>query len=343
MIPPTTHSFRGGLIMRRRPRNCRLHLEPLEDRCVPSTFATFDLNTPQSGPFPSDRFTVADASQLTNRRVNLPLPDAATRPSDYADVTVINTLDGFNLQPRLSIPFSGQIDVTTVNSSTVFLIKLGDTTSPENTGGEIVGINQTVWDVATQPLPVESDALLDQHTRYALLVTRGVRDTDGLPVEPSEAFEHFRHDLNFGQSSDPDLTAYRTDLLDALSASELAGVRPKDVVTASVFTTLSATAGLEKIRDQIHGATPEPADFLLGAGGERTVFDLDNITGMNWQQQTGVNPAVFNPVSLDLSLIRDFFPGAVGSLAFGRYLSPDYEDHPGEYIPPVATRTGTPA
>ena len=103
--------------MRTRTRTCRLHLEILEDRCVLSTFAAFDLDTPDRGPFPSDRFTVADASQLTNRRINLPLPDAASRPSDYADVSVINTLDGFNLQPRLSIPFSGPIDVTTVNST----------------------------------------------------------------------------------------------------------------------------------------------------------------------------------------------------------------------------------
>src|SRR5919204_6345940 len=100
--------------MRTRTRTCRLYLENLEDRCLPSTFAAFDLNTPQSGPFPSDRFTVADSSQLTGRRVNLPLPDSTARPSDYEDANVINTLDGFNLQPRLSVPFSGPIDVTTV-------------------------------------------------------------------------------------------------------------------------------------------------------------------------------------------------------------------------------------
>ena len=52
---------------------------------------------------------------------------------------------------------------------------------------------------------------------------------------------------------------------------------------------------------------------------------------------------MFTPVDLNLSLIRDTFPGAVGSLAFGKYLSPDYQVHPGEYIPPVGTRTGTPA
>src|SRR5262245_23922795 len=167
-------------VMKTRTKRWRPYLEIVEDRCVPSTFAAFGLDAPGAGPFPSDRFTVADANQLTNRRVNLPLPDAATRPSDYADVSVINTLDGFNLQPRLSIPFSGPIDVTTVNSSTIFLIRLGDTISPEDTGGEIVGINQIVWDVATNTLHVESDDLLDQHTRYALIVTRGLRDGDGL-------------------------------------------------------------------------------------------------------------------------------------------------------------------
>src|SRR3954471_15147805 len=118
--------MRGSLVMKTRTRTCRLHLEILEDRCVPSTFAAFDLDRPDRGPFPSDRFTVADASQLTNRRINLLLPDASTRPSDYADVSVINTLDGFNLQPRLSISFDGPIDVKSVNSQDVFVISLGD-------------------------------------------------------------------------------------------------------------------------------------------------------------------------------------------------------------------------
>src|SRR5437762_4686429 len=223
--------------MRMRNRTSRLNVEILEDRCTPSTFAAFDLANPDTGPFPSDRFTVADSNQLTNRRVNLPLPDAATRPSDYADVSVINTLDGFNLQPRLSVPFSGPIDVTTVNSTTVFLVKLGDTTSPEDRGGQIVGINQTVWDVATNMLHVESDELLDQHTRYALIVTRGVHDAAGQPVEASDEFSRFRHDLNFGQSQDAALKDYRKEMLDALQATRRTGVAEKDIATASVFTT----------------------------------------------------------------------------------------------------------
>src|SRR5262245_39560025 len=195
MIPQTTSFLRGVFAMRTRNKTCRLNVEVLEDRCVPSTFAAFDLANPDSGPFPSDRFTVADASQLTGRRIDLPLPDRATRPSDYNDISVINTLDGFNLQPRLSVAFSGPIDVNTVNSNTVFLIKLADPTAPKEGGGQVVGINQTVWDVATNTLHVESDELLDQHTRYALIATHGLRDADGELVKASETFRRFRNEV----------------------------------------------------------------------------------------------------------------------------------------------------
>ena len=109
----TPKSFRT----RRRSLRAATHrprLEVLEDRCLLSTFAAFNLDNPAGGPFPSDRFTAADSSQLTGRRVDLPLPDHGTRPSDYNDISVIDTLDGFNLQPRLSVPFSGPIDVNSV-------------------------------------------------------------------------------------------------------------------------------------------------------------------------------------------------------------------------------------
>jgi hypothetical protein len=99
---------------------------------------------------------------------------------------------------------------------------------------------------------------------------------------------------------------------------------------------------LEKIRDQIHAATPDPADFLLGPAGERTVFSLDEITSIRWIQQTQDAPPGFTLRMLDLSGIR-LFQGAIGSVAFGKYQSPDYAVHPGEYIPSVGTRTGEPA
>ena len=88
--------------------------------------ARFDLTDPRGGPFPSNRFTEFDATNLTGRRVNLPVPDCSTHPDDCADIVIINTLDGFNLQPRIAIPFDGPIDATTVTSDTVSLLKLDD-------------------------------------------------------------------------------------------------------------------------------------------------------------------------------------------------------------------------
>ena len=65
-------------------------------------------------PFPSNLYTVRDHKQATDLRVNLPKPDCAARPTDCADIDVLNGLDGFNIQPRISIPFSGAIDLSTV-------------------------------------------------------------------------------------------------------------------------------------------------------------------------------------------------------------------------------------
>ena len=60
------------------------------------THPLFNLQSTTQSPFPSDRFTVFDAQQLTGLRVNLPLPNCASRPSDCADLTLLNQMDGFN-------------------------------------------------------------------------------------------------------------------------------------------------------------------------------------------------------------------------------------------------------
>jgi len=305
-----------------------------------SVHALFQLDATTAGPFPADRFTVADRTQNTNRRVNLPYPDCTVYVSDCQDIAVLNELDGFNLQPRLSVPFDGAIDVNSVNSQSMFLVSLGDTLNRHDHGGQVVGINQVVWDTFSTTLHVESDQLLDQHTRYALIVTNSIHDPQGQPVQASGEFLHFRHDLS--HSHDPVLRFYGQELEEAVRAARHVGVRERDIVDAGVFTTESATAVLEKIRDQIHAARPQPADFNLGPHGERTVFNRADVTGIHWERQTGDDPPSFSPIDVDLSLLN-IAPGAVAQIAFGKYVSPDYEVHPGEYIPPVGTRTGTPA
>jgi hypothetical protein len=288
--------------------------------------------------FPSDRFTVPNPANITRLQVNLPLPDCTVRPTDCQILRVINTLDGFNLDPRLSIPFSGPIDVNSVNSDTIFLVELGN----HGLKDRIVGSNQIVWDPSTNTLHAESDQLLEQHTPYTLVVTDGVHDSTGNPVRPSAGFARL-----LGEDFDTS-QAYLAELSEALDKLSNGGRQKKEdllhhIVVASVFTTQSATAILEKIRRQIGATTPAPADFRLGPGGTRTVFPLSDITGITGTAQTKTCTAPSCFATFPISLIPfNVIPGAVGELAFGKYSSPDYEVHPGEYIPPIGTRTGTP-
>jgi hypothetical protein len=288
----------------------------------------FDLSSPSGAPFPTDRYTVADATQLTGVRVDLPKPNCAVRPSDCADIDVLNTLDGFNVQPRLSIPFTGAIDVASVSSSNVFLVRLSD--------GAVTGINQVVWEPAVNTLHAESDQLLDQHTQYLLVVTNGVKDAAGKPIAASS----FLQDLNYGHAKNAEDKAYRKELIAALNHSLPAGVGREDVATASLFTTQSATTLLEQVRAQIKASSPAPADFRLGSLGERTVFPLSTITGITFRRQILTLPFFANATVATPAL--SLYPGSVGTVAFGSYVSPDYENA-SRFIPAVGSATGVPA
>ena len=291
--------------------------------------ALFDLSTPSRTAFPSDYFTIPDAENNTGRRLNLPYPDCTADPSDCDDLAVVNTLDGFGLQTRISIPFDGDIDASTVNGQSVFLIHLPTAT----TGAAVIGINQIVWDVATRTLHVETDALLEQNARYAVIVTRKMLDTTGTPVKATKEFRHLRTDI---------ASWYRDQLLDALAAAAGLGVSEQDIVVASVYTTQSVTSVMERIRDQIKATTPAPATFSIGPGGQRAVFDLATVNSIVWGQHTRVSPTGFTNAAIDLAVLKTVVPGAIGKIAYGFYVSPDYNVHPGEFIPAVSTRTGTP-
>jgi hypothetical protein len=320
------------------------------------THVLFGFDTPDSGIFPSDVFTVADDSQKTGLRVKLPFPDCKLRLSDCKDIALINVLDGFSLQPRVTVPFDGDIDPASVNSSNVFFVELGNAdvdvpahhSENENGASRVIGVNQLVWDPATRVLAGESDEQLRQDTRYAFVLTEGVLDSAGAPVAAAERLERLRNDASDWQASDLHLKAYRNELRDALARLPKLGVSGEKVASLSVFTTQSATAVLEHIRDKLKAANPEPANFLLGPGGSRTVFSLSDIQDIDWQQQIKVNPPAFQtfkpqfPGATNLLLLPgQYKPGAVGRVAYGSFRSPRYiADEP--VMPPVSTRAGVP-
>lgn len=287
--------------------------------------AKFDVSSPNDAPFPSDRFTVLDPSNNTFLRVNMPRPATCppapmppTAATDCFDVDEINTLDGFNLQPRIRVPFTGAIDPDTV-AGNVFLVKLGDALG--GPGGHRVEVNQIVWDPATKTLFAESDEFLDQHTHYVLVVTDGVHDAHGKPVKAAKAFE------------DDDLDLYRLALRLALDRLHL---HRSHIVAASLFTTQSATSFLEKVRNQIKAARPNPVAVIDAV--QPHVTDAVIV----FTRQIGTNlsaPESFTTSVLPLDVLDPFH--AIGAVAIGHYTSPSYQNSE-QYIPPVGTRTGTP-
>jgi Bacterial virulence factor lipase N-terminal len=289
----------------------------------------FDLSDPAASPFPSDRYSVRDWSNQTFRRVKLPTPDCAVRVSDCEDIAVINTLDGFSTQPRITVPFTGAIDPASVTSDTLYLLNLGDVQTARGFGTR-VGINQRLWDPATNTLVFESDELLQEHSRYVLIVTDGVRDAAGKPIKRSKMDDDDDDDRRHGMHHHE----YRRDLRDAMRAHRGQG----RVVAASVFTTQTATGDLAKIMRQIKATTPAPASFMLGtAGGAavRSVFTLANVPGIQLSRQVGTSPS-FQISPLPTPALG-IVPGAVGQIAYGKFSAPSYQTA-GQYIP--ATPTG---
>ncbi len=286
--------------------------------------AQFNLVDPAVGPFPADQFTVPDNSQITGLRVALPKPDCAKQPTDCEDINILNTLDGFNLQPRIAISFDGAINPYSVTSKSVLLVEFGGAAKPR-----IIGINQVFWDTLSNTLFVTSDESLPQHTRFALIATKGVLDPSGGAVQASAEFARY---LASGSGD------YRDRLRAGIEAAVSTGIARDSIVTASTFTTLSATAILEKIRDQIHAGKPEAASFVTN--GKRTVFARSAIASIVVRRHTRVEPPGFTDQTSPLAGL-DQIPGSVSTVAFGTFSSPNYQNAQ-RIIPEVGTRTGEP-
>jgi len=292
-----------------------------------ATEVLFDLHDRSKTIFPSNLFTVIDPGQNTLRRVNLPKPDCAVNALRCLDVDVLNSLDGFNVEPRVSVPFSGPIDPSSVDSDSVYLLSLGSTRG-RGSFREKIGINRVVWDAASNTLHFEADELLEQHTRYAVIVTDRVRDAQGEPIR-SAHFTRTRHGFP---------KAYDDDVQEGLERS--ARHSRARVVAASVFTTMSVSADLEKIQDAIQRSHPAPADFHVGTLGERAYFPIPGATGLVWNVQLTTGPGLApNPLP-GFALLGAFGP-VVRAIAFGKYASPNYL-RPDSTFEPTESRRGAP-
>ena len=135
-------------------------------------------STPDTRIMPSNSFTVPDPAQITGLRVNLPVPACnAMNSSVCDDLALLNLQDGFDLRPRVTVPFSGAIDAGTVNATNFFVIGPNGFRTP---------IIQLVWDPSTNVLAGEPSDFLSEATTYSVVVTGGIKDPAGRSVSACE-------------------------------------------------------------------------------------------------------------------------------------------------------------
>jgi len=284
----------------------------------------FDPTSAATGPFPSDFLTVPDDRQRTGLRVNLPYPDCDERPSDCGEIRQINELDGFSVNPRVTVKFSGAIRTDSLRAG-ISLVWLDPVPgrAPLFPAGERTPINQVIYDPATFTAFAKPDVVLEQSRRYLLVVTDGVRDAAGDAVEPDPGFQACAARQIGG--------SYCERVADALAlAAPL--FESQRIVGASLFTSLSATAWLEQARAAVVGA---PHQFTAGP---TSPIPVQSVRSLTVRTQTGAGQ--FSDLTIPVA--QFVAPFGVGRVVFGSIRSPRFLDAT-LTIPPTPTGVEIPA
>lgn len=278
-----------------------------------NTTVLFQPASPSIGPFPANALTSPAPSQKTGLQVNLPLPadcTVASTSTECSNTQLLNQLDGFSVNPRIKVCFSGPVDVTTL--STGISITAVDTAAPS------IGINQVIFDPLGNCAYAKPDQILDQQTRYLLAITSDVSDTGG---------KRLKADKDYGDCVKKGDSSYCEALSQAInqvnSQSDSGGKEKTkakgdglgDVISASLFTTLSATHWLQEARAQVNSGAIPGAGTLYGPVSS---FDLASVQSITWMPQTGVSGVNYNQ-TLPLNVL-----GEVQRISFGLFLSPLY-------------------
>jgi hypothetical protein len=203
---------------------------------------------PPPALFPSDALTVPDPAQATGRRVDLAPPaDCVAEKSLCDEITLIDQLDGFDLDPTMSIRFLGPIDVTKVTDDSVYVEPTG--------GGTRIGVNRLVWDASTSTLYAHPKDQLREATEYRLVVTPAVNGQAGAStfttMSATRALTRMRQQLDDGSAYKAAGIADPALHLDQDSTQQPAAYAAATVVPVTGITRTEDTGGGHTQTEQV--------------------------------------------------------------------------------------------
>lgn len=280
----------------------------------------FDPSKPEIGPFPTDYLTAPATNTKTARMVRMPVPgDCNAVPNACQESWLASMFDGFNPQGRVRVRFTGAINPSTIANG-VFLVARENLTDDEigvHKTGDVMKLNQIVYDPSTNTAYGKPDGPMDQHRRYLLVVTDAVKDTAGDAVESDAGF------TTCAGGGDE----YCTAVSNALKNTTVTG----KVVAASVYSTMSVTSWLEKARNQLNDLPPSASSIGY--------FPVEDIRFLTWRVQASASAIELTDVNLPIDLIRT----GVRAVAFGSFQSTNHLSGADRTIPAIASNDRLPA
>ena len=267
----------------------------------------FDPRRSDIGPFPTDFETVPDERQVTGLRVSRP----ANPFFEYALDRQLNRLDGFALNPRLTVKFSGAVRTETLRGG-IFFVWLDAVQGDRyhlRPDWHLTPINEVTYDATANRAHAKPDEPFEGARRYAIIVTDTVLDTAGDPVEEDAGFLACLERRIGGD--------YCVKLSEVVFRA--GGLLPPNrrIVGASIFTTLSATAFLEQARNIVLRTAPR---FMRGTQGIVNIADINAGLLRAEVGPDGQTEDIAFPVSLSILPASGVRRVAVGSFRTPRFL-----------------------
>lgn len=283
--------------------------------------------------FPDNFFLTSDKTEITGHRVafqlgrDYPNYGGAVQPgctsADYSicdGFAELNKLDGFDLQPRVTVPFSGPIDLGSVNVSDFYI--------SDGSGAVVSGLRQLTFDPQTNILAGIADAFLGEDTTYYIHVTGAIKDAAGHPVDACKTGCVSRFTTRSGSAE----LVHIRQALDSGLAYQQAGI-----------------AGGQRALSFVQNGTADVFNSLEVEPSVQSPFD-----GIVRNDQVKADPNATGAYSS--SAVPNLIPnGNAGYFAFGSFLSPRYQyrsatfqqDDPNGFtdgeIPPVPSKDTPPA
>ena len=271
--------------------------------------------------FPDNFFTEEDPRQVTGRRVNfeegVDYPVVKGRVQEECDSSnysicdafaELNKLDGFDIQPRVTVPLSGAITLGSVDDSNFYLT--------DDAGTFVSGMRQLTFDPATNTLSGIADKQLLESTSYRVVVTSGIRDAGGAPITACGGFCSTRFTT---RTASAPLVSIRKALDLPISNPHNAYVQAGFPGAATSTDSRKASFVQNGTPDVFPAATVLPSAFSPGNG-----LPDPPVSGVVLNKQVKVDPNA--PGAFKSEPVPVLIPPAsAGYYAFGSFLSPRYQ------------------